>query len=645
MHMHRRVRTLPIRTKLTLLSVLVVLALSSILYLSWYRDASLRSMSETRAAISRMDLVLLDLQRKQNDFVNLFDQRHRQAFSSTFETFVENTEDLKERFWAMKLPITTLEQLVELTSEYQYLFEVMADLQTQIGKNQSEGLRKDLARAIIDIEALLDKVPNEANVRHALHRQLVILQIFTKDLLLHKQNEDVDRFEGNYAVMMSDIRTLVKDPLIRQHLLDSISEYRRIFLELARVSTEVGLDYEHGLRADIERTVRNAHDTLGRLREELNVAIERQVRDLNLLIGGLAAVFSLAFLIALVLLGRSISSPIRQVTNIMTQLADGDLSVDIPDKPRRDEIGDMLRALRVFKMGAIIRRRTQEELRRAHDELEHRVEERTHELSEEVAQRRRTEHELMRAREDAESANKAKSMFLANMSHELRTPLNAIIGYSEMLQEDATDLGHPDIASDLDKIHTAGRHLLAIINEILDLSKIEAGRIELSPELCSILDVIATVTDTVEPLIATNNNTLHVECAPDIGEMETDVTRLRQILFNFLSNAAKFTENGDITLHIHRERDIEGDSMVFSVTDTGIGMDQKQLDLVFEPFTQADASTTRKYGGTGLGLTVNREFARLMGGEVFGASTPGKGTTFTVRLPVSLRREILDTAH
>jgi len=630
-----RVRTLPIRTKLTMLSVLVVFSLTTILYLSWYRDTSLREMNETRNAITSMDMMLLNLRRNQNDFVNLYDPRHREQFSITFEHFVESTEDLKDQFWALNLPMETLEQLVVLTSEYQYLFEVMAELQTTIGNDQTEGLRKQLSRAIIDLENLLAKVPNDANMRHALHRQLVILQLFTKDLQLHKQTEDVDRFEGNYAIMVSDVRRLVHDTDLRLNLIVTLSSYRRTFLELARAAREIGLDYEHGLRGQIERTVSSAHVKLVRLTNEVNSAIDKQEQNLNALIGLLAGTFSVAFLVALVSLGRSISIPIRRVTNIMTRLADGDLSVEIPDKPRRDEIGDMLRALRVFKMGAIIRRRTQEELRNAHDELEHRVEERTRALSDEVQERRRAEGELLRAREEAETANKAKSLFLANMSHELRTPLNAIIGYSEMLQEDAEDLGYAEISPDLDKINTAGKHLLGIINEILDLSKIEAGHIELSVEKFLVQDIIDTVVGTVQPLITTNDNTLIVDSASDIGVMESDITRLRQILFNFLSNAAKFTESGTITLHASRQEnpDTHVDCMVFSVTDSGIGLDEEQLKRVFDPFIQADASTTRKYGGTGLGLTVNREFARLLGGEIEASSTLGEGATFTVRLP------------
>ena len=635
-------RTLPIRTKLTFLSVMVVVALGLILYLSWYRDTSIRQMDDTRNTIQSMDVMLMDMQRIQNDFVNLFDPRYLDEFSITFDRFVESTEDLKDGFWDRGLPVDSLERLVVLTSEHQYLFDEMAEQLTTIGQDESDGLRGKLAQAVTAIEAELSHVSNATNQRHALHRQLVIIQILAKDLLLHKQAAYAQRFEGNFAALLGDVDQMVTETQVRIRLRTALFAYRENFLKLITAAERVGLNYEHGMRAEIGGTVAEARETLARLTAEVNAAIGLQEQNLNMLIGVTAGSFSLAFLLALVMLGRSISTPIRNVTTIMTQLADGDLSVDIPDQPRRDEIGDMLRALRVFKMGAIIRRRTQEELHKAHDELESRVEQRTRDLSEEIQERRRAETALKRAREQAESANQAKSLFLANMSHELRTPLNAIIGYSEMLQEDAADLGFEEMTPDLDKINTAGKHLLGLITGILDISKIEAGRFEATVERFIVRDVIDTVVDTVRPLISNNANTLEVSYSDDLGDMETDATRLRQILFNFLSNAAKFTEGGTITLRAFREADVAGDTLVFSVTDTGIGMDQKQLGMVFEPFTQADTSTTRKYGGTGLGLTLNRELARLLGGEVMAYSTPGKGSTFTVRLPARAPIETLD---
>ncbi|NIP78698.1 MAG: hypothetical protein GWM90_05630, partial [Gemmatimonadetes bacterium] len=229
---------------------------------------------------------------------------------------------------------------------------------------------------------------------------------------------------------------------------------------------------------------------------------------------------------------------------------------------------------------------------------------------------------------DAEAANRAKSQFLANMSHELRTPLNAIIGYSEMLLEEAVEEEAEHLGADLRKISTAGKHLLALINDILDLSKIEAGKMELYLETFDLRDLLREVEATVAPLVARKGSRLEVRVPDDIGSMRADVTKVRQILLNLLSNAAKFTEAGRIDLTGR----LEGDDVVLRIEDTGIGMTEEQMGRLFEAFTQAEAATTRTYGGTGLGLVISRRFARMMGGDITVESEPGVGTTFTVRL-------------
>jgi len=239
-------------------------------------------------------------------------------------------------------------------------------------------------------------------------------------------------------------------------------------------------------------------------------------------------------------------------------------------------------------------------------------------------------------RQRADKANRAKSGFLANMSHELRTPMNAIIGYSEMLLEDIEDgveLDQQDLEADLGKIHGAGKHLLGLINEVLDLSKIESGKMGVYNEQVDLKKLIEDVSSTVQPLVVKYDNTLNTVYHMEDSMIRIDVTKFRQILMNLLSNAAKFTRDGDITIEAHRFMEQDTDMLSVSVTDSGIGMTPAQLDKVFEEFTQADESTTREFGGTGLGLSICKKFAELMQGRIEVESTPGKGAQFTFMVP------------
>jgi signal transduction histidine kinase/DNA-binding response OmpR family regulator len=274
------------------------------------------------------------------------------------------------------------------------------------------------------------------------------------------------------------------------------------------------------------------------------------------------------------------------------------------------------------------------EVQASRESLEFRVDERTRELNEamRLAEDQRAVAEDARAQ--AEEATRAKSAFLANMSHELRTPLNAILGYSEMLQEEAQDLGHDDFIPDLEKIRTAGKHLLALINDILDLSKIEAGRMDLFNEAFSLRTMVSEIVTTATPLIEKNNNRFSVQIDEQLGTLYADQTKLRQCLLNLLSNAAKFTENGSIDVNIDTTAIGDQVHVRFEVRDSGIGMTTEQLNKLFKEFSQGDASTTRKYGGTGLGLALSRRFCQMMGGDITVSSVLGEGSIFTMYVPL-----------
>jgi signal transduction histidine kinase/FixJ family two-component response regulator len=351
---------------------------------------------------------------------------------------------------------------------------------------------------------------------------------------------------------------------------------------------------------------------------------------------GIIVVFVIvAALFALLLsskLQRMISRPILQLEDTIRKVSANKNYEIRAAKSSDDEIGRLIDGFNV--MLSEIQQRDSA-LRTANDQLKSR----TGELEDEVTQRRQAEEELLNAKHAAEEASRAKSTFLANMSHELRTPLNAIIGYSEMLEEETRESGDLTAVQDLQKIQAAGKHLLALINDVLDLSKIEAGKMALHLEKFEISPMVEQIVATLQPAAAKNDNSLKMYLSDDLGTMRSDLTKVRQVLCNLLSNACKFTDGGAVSITGERTEQDGRDWICFQVADTGIGITGEQQENLFKEFAQADTSISRKYGGTGLGLAISYRFIQLMKGRITVESEPGHGSTFTIYLPAEVTTE------
>jgi signal transduction histidine kinase len=358
----------------------------------------------------------------------------------------------------------------------------------------------------------------------------------------------------------------------------------------------------------------------------------RSLRYVWILAGVMALACGLAYLLSRGV-QRTISGPILRLMEVTTAVSrDRNYSIRAV-RETDDELGKLVDRFNdmLEQLG-----RGDQALRDARAQLETRVADRTRTLEIEIAEHRQTENELILAKVAAEEASRAKSAFLANMSHELRTPLNAIIGYSEMLREDAEAEGRSAAIADLQRITSAGRHLRSLISDILDLTKVEAGHLELRVESVDAASIVADATSTCFTLATARGNNLVVTGLEELGRIETDETRFQQILLNLIGNACKFTSRGEVRVDCQRAHQSDGEWIAIAVKDSGIGMTEAQVARLFREFVQADASTTRRYGGTGLGLAISKRLCTLMGGAIDVESTPDVGSTFTLRLPCAV---------
>lgn len=417
---------------------------------------------------------------------------------------------------------------------------------------------------------------------------------------------------------------IVKDNAPIASTIDDSSNYKILlqegFIDPSQPYTAQTVEYEDGIEHRLFSYpleldgINQGHVLLSRSIEDVE-AVQSQIQNLIFMAAGVVIMVVLAFGVAVIF---NFARPLGRLVQATEKVRSGNLDERVSEDRAmfRDEIDDLTTNFNAMT----------NTLSQLYGSLEQKVAERTDELSNALK-------ELALRRDEALEASKTKSLFLANMSHELRTPLNAIIGYSEMLEEEAEDFGYEDIVPDLQKIQKAGTHLLALINDILDISKIEAGKIDMYTEDFNFEILLDEMTTTIHPLIQEKNNQLAIDLPEPIGVIHSDVTKMRQVVFNLLSNAAKFTEEGTITIKVEVEKLSDNEWLEISVTDTGIGMTPKQVATVFDEFTQADSSTTRKYGGTGLGLPISRHFTQMMGGDISVTSEAGVGSTFKVRVP------------
>jgi signal transduction histidine kinase/DNA-binding response OmpR family regulator len=522
-----------------------------------------------------------------------------------FRLVLENL-DRELRDYLVKFQTVTEKQVLRDT--------LVHDSLNVIGPQMEKGLTAIMESAFADGDT-------EAAFRAGMTmRSLLLARLYAGRFLIQNDKESFQRVGHEFLGMQQNLDALLNslDDPERVELAGKVRDeqraYSRSFEDVHDVITSRNAIIRSQLDAigpkvadSVERlklALKKEQDTLG---PESEAAIDQTVNVVlivsivSIVVGALSAW----------LIGFGVSRQVRSMAGTMKELAGGNMDVETADKGSSSEIREMAAAVKVFRENMI-------------------------KVQNHVREQQAAALEIEDAKEQAEKASRSKSEFLANMSHELRTPMNAILGYSEMLMEDAEDAGQEDFIPDLKKINQAGTHLLALINDVLDLSKIESGKMEAFCEEINLESLIDEVAATAHPLLEKNANKLAIERGKNLGSAFQDITKLRQVLLNLMSNAAKFTHQGTVTLHANRLMKGNRDWLSLAVSDTGIGIAADKLDHVFGEFTQADNSTTRDYGGTGLGLAISSRFCELLGGDLSVHSELGEGSTFTILIPAEL---------
>jgi signal transduction histidine kinase len=462
-------------------------------------------------------------------------------------------------------------------------------------------------------------------------RNLLLARIYVAKFLIQNDEESYQRVGLEFQKMDKNLDTLLdnlsNDTPLHQLALTVKNDqllYMRAFEKVHQIITtrnDIIQNQLNNIGPRVANSIEQLKLQLKQDQDELGPQAEAEIDKSVMITLGVSIVSIGVGILGAWYIGSGISRPINAMSKSMRELAEGNTDVDIQRSNKHTEIIDMSEAVLVFKTNLI-------------------------RINQLIDEQHQAAAEIREAKEAADAANLAKSSFLANMSHELRTPMNAILGYSEMLIEDAEESEQKEYVPDLKKINQSGRHLLNLINDVLDLSKIESGKMTVYAEEFDVNALVDTISTMTQPLLSNNENILKVVCKNNLGHASQDLTKLRQSLLNLMSNAAKFTTKGLITLYAEHSQ--EG-NLIFRVEDNGIGIPPEKMGRIFEEFSQADDSTTRDYGGTGLGLSISRRFARMLGGELTAKSELGSGSVFSLIIPDQLKdsptQKNLSTAH